>query len=117
MTKNILIIAAECDEIDGLAAYLEDRGFAAEVVSEETEALMVFQQRPCDIVLVDLDLPGLVVPDFVEAILSAQPSTRIIVLLGTEMPSVLNRAVQSGVCCYARKPFDKERLVLQMQKL
>ena len=116
MAKNILIIAAECEEIDELADYLRKRGLPTDVVSEETEAIEVFQNGQDHIVVADSDLPGLVIPGFVEALLRIRSDTKIIIITRTEMPSVLNRAVQSGVACYARKPFDRERLFLQMQK-
>lgn len=115
--KSVLVVAPEDEENGELVNYLEQRGFSAELVYEESQALELFHRRRYDIVLLDSELPGLAVCDFVQTILGISPSTSVIVITATERPSELHRAVESGVTCYARKPFDRERLLLQMKEL
>lgn len=114
--KHLLIVAAKGGETDQVAGYLENQGFQIKVACGKTEAMSAFQQRRDDIVLVDADLPGLFLDEFVKAILALRSATKIIVITTTERPSELCEAVQSGVTCYAKKPVDRERLFLQIQK-
>lgn len=116
-TKNALIVAPEGEETDAFADYLAKRGFATEGAAGGPEALRLVQDSPRDIVLVDSDLPGLVLTDFVEAVLNARRTTRIVVVTKTARPSELRRAIEIGVACYAKKPFDGKTLSLQMESL
>lgn len=115
-TKHVLLVAGESDETRGLATYLEDRGFATQVAVDDSEALPLFGRTQHDFVLVDSDLPGLVLTDFVEAVLKLSPATKVIVISEMERVSQLHRVLQIGVACYVRKPFDKEQLGFQMEK-
>lgn len=109
-SKRVLIVATEDQEIGALADYLEQRGVGTEVVPDEEKALSVFRCGRHNIVLVDVDLPGLVFNDLVKAMLDIQPVTRIIVLTASERPDMLLHAVERGVSSYTKRPLDREKL-------
>ncbi|WP_289183911.1 response regulator transcription factor, partial [uncultured Dubosiella sp.] len=109
--KTILIV--EDDEYIGnmIEAALKNEGFATWRAYSGSEALLVFQSRPVDLVVLDLMLPGLSGED----VLSAIRTVPVVVL---SAKSDLDHKVElllQGAVDYMTKPFELKELVARVR--
>lgn len=84
-----------------------------EVVAQATNGTdavaLVLEHRP-DVVLLDLEMPGLDGIDAATAILEERPGQAIILLTRHARPGVLKRALKVGIRGFLAKTVDPERL-------
>ena len=78
--------------------------------SSGAEAVALASAMPCDIVLMDLRMPGLDGVGATEQILAGSPSTRIVVLTTYESDSDILRAIEAGACGYLLKDASSAQL-------
>src|SRR5207247_8245948 len=86
MTRTITVLLADDHALvrESLANYLRDAGdmkVVGEVGSADEAIAVAVRERP-DVVLMDIDMPGLLAFDAVKTIRTRCPNTRIIVLSG-----------------------------------
>jgi CheY-like chemotaxis protein len=93
---------------------LESAGHEVEEACDGRMALQVYEQRPCDVVLTDILMPG---TDGLEMILSMRhlnPQVRIIAMSGGGMENAafyLTSATEFGALLVIHKPFSKGALL------
>jgi len=76
-----------------------------------TEAVALTSEREPDVVLMDLEMPGLDGIEATRQIVSARPETRVVILTAfSDQPRVL-RALIAGACGYLLKDVEPEDLV------
>ena len=70
------------------------------------EALKIFQENPCDVVLTDVRMPGMSGIDLLKEVNKINPGVAVIVMSGfAEFGSVVD-ALREGVVDFFRKPFE-----------
>jgi DNA-binding response OmpR family regulator len=80
--------------------------------SNAMQALEVFTSTPCDIVIADIQMPEVDGLSFLQKIFSISPHTLRIVMTAFNSNPYLNRAVESGVHFYLKKPIDIDELLV-----
>jgi CheY-like chemotaxis protein len=78
----VLVVDDEIDFASALTARLSNRGFDAHFVSSGEDALQTLSERPCDVVVLDLKMPGMGGLEALRRIRSGYPDIKIIVLTG-----------------------------------
>lgn len=76
------------------------------------EALEIFEATPTTIVLSDIQMPQVDGLNFLQKIMILKPTTLRIVMTAFNNPTYINRAIQSEVNFYLKKPIDIDELLL-----
>jgi len=98
---------------EALTILLRGQASIEEVVAVETaeEAVEICAARAPDVVLMDLDLPGMDGLDAVDRIRETSPETRVVIVTAMRKPEYVARAVQSGAVGFVHKSRGPEELI------
>jgi two-component system response regulator HydG len=81
------------------------------------QAMEILGQRSCDLVIVDLHMPGMGGMALLERLGQLAPDSEAIVLTAIDDPEVVVRAMKTGASDYLTKPFDNQRLLTTVGNL
>ena len=105
-----VLIVDDNDSIrETLADAMRDEGHEVEALGEGAQAVTAALERPPDVILLDLMMPGMDGVDVARA-LAAGGSTAPIVVLSADR-SGASRAASIGAKRFLAKPFDLEKLL------
>ncbi|HEV2419280.1 MAG TPA: sigma-54 dependent transcriptional regulator [Terriglobia bacterium] len=90
---------------------LLDEGYAAETASSGEAALRLLGQKRFDLVITDLNLPGMTGIDLLTAIQQADPTVTVVLITGYPSIQSAIEATKKGVYTYLEKPVDRDRLL------
>ena len=110
---RVLIAEDQAIVRDGLAAlvgYQADFEVAA-WAADGTDAVRLFRELRPDVVLMDLRMPRMGGVEAIEAIRSADPQARILVLTTYDGDEEIYRVLQAGACGYLLKDASTEELI------
>ncbi len=115
--KKILIVDDESSIRTSLFRLLDRKGFQVITANCKKEAEIFCQpQQAIDLALIDLNLPDGNGYDLVQHLRTMSPNTKIIVITGFGSIDNAVRATKAGVLDYLTKPFDLEKLMLDIEK-
>jgi DNA-binding response OmpR family regulator len=112
--QNLSVIIAEDDEstlkwlVKILSIYFKE----VQGASNAIDALELFQNSPSDVMISDIQMPGVDGLNFLQKIASISPKTLRIVMTAFNSPEYLNRAIDSEVNLYLKKPIDIDELLV-----
>src|SRR6202158_299125 len=112
---SVLIVDDEAEIRESLQTLLELEGYEVETAANGEDGLSKLGERPFDLVLLDLALPGRNGIDLLPEIrtLDAQLPVIIITAYGTVEDAV--RAMQGGAGNFLQKPWDNEKLLADVR--
>src|SRR5437764_7793972 len=112
---SVLIIDDEAEIRESLQTLLELEGFQVETAESGEDGIAQMADRPCDLVLLDLTLPGRNGMEILSEIRSHD--SRLPVIMITAYGTVENavRAMQSGAANFVQKPWDNEKLLADVR--
>ena len=117
MPGRLLIVDDEKDMLALLRRMIaEERDFEIEVENDPRRALARFREKPADLVLTDLKMPGMDGIALLEAVKSLRPDTAVIVLTAYATIETAVEATRKGAFDYITKPFRRDRLLLTVDK-
>ena len=108
---RVLIVDDEKELVSALTERLILRGFDAEGVTSGTEALAFLDERGCDVVLLDVKMPGLGGLEVIRRIKSLQPNLEVILLTGHGSVRSVEEGMALGAYDYLMKPVKIAELV------
>jgi len=82
-----------------------------EVVPGGLEALQAMEQRPADVVLLDLRMPGMDGMDVLKTIKQRWPETEVVIITGYPTIETAKEAVQLGAYDYLAKPVGPDDVI------
>ena len=82
-----------------------------EVVKNGSEALGVMEQRPADVVLLDLRMPGMDGMAVLKAIKQRWPETEVVIITGYPSIETAKEAVRLGAYDYLAKPVGPDEVI------
>src|ERR1700683_521442 len=114
-TGSVLIIDDEAEIRESLQTLLEMEGFEVESAISGEDGLSQMADRPFDLVLLDLALPGRDGMDILSEIRTHD--ARLPVIMITAFGTVENavRAMQVGATNFVQKPWDNEKLLADVR--
>ena len=112
---SILIVDDEPTLRMVLQKCLSASGFAAEEARSGEEALAAIRQRPFDLVLLDLDMPGLGGAEACREISNVAPQTGIVIMSVRDGLNDVVDTLAAGADDYVTKPFGFRELVARLQ--
>ena len=112
---SVLIVDDEAEIRESLQTLLEMEGFEVETAVSGEEGIVQMAERPFDLVLLDLTLPGRNGMEILSELRTHDP--RLPVIMITAYGTVENavRAMQSGAANFVQKPWDNEKLLADIR--
>jgi two-component system nitrogen regulation response regulator NtrX len=118
MPSTILIVDDEKNIRRTVRMVLEGEGFAVEEASSGEEALARLPDVGADVMLLDVQLPGISGLDTIERVAKlkmADPLPTVIMISGHATLADAVRAVKAGAYDLLEKPLDRERLMVALR--
>lgn len=115
--RKILIVEDEQKIADTLKFALSENGFVAEVAYDGTLAYRLFSVRPFDLVIVDINLPGMNGYELCKALRLVNSEIPIIILTSMSALDDKIEGYDAGADDYMVKPFEFRELLLKIRVL
>ncbi len=94
-----------------LSTLLKDVGHDVETAGDGPEALSLLQERPCDIVLLDIGLPSMSGLDVLARARALETPPLVIMMTADDTPETVLESVRRQAFRYLRKPFPPNAIV------
>jgi DNA-binding NtrC family response regulator len=118
MPSTVLIVDDEKNIRRTVRMVLEGEGFAVEEASSGEEALARIPDIGADVILLDVQLPGMSGLDTIERVAKLKipdPQPTVIMISGHATLADAVRAVKAGAYDLIEKPLDRERLIVALR--
>jgi DNA-binding NtrC family response regulator len=114
---SILIIDDEQEVRQSLEELLAGGGYALNSASTAEEGLKCLNDRLYDLALVDVNLPDRSGLDVLKSIKRDSPDTGVIMITAYDSSQTAFQASKEGAESYVTKPWDNEKLLLEVRNL
>ena len=114
---SILIIDDEQDVRESLEDLLAEEGYALSSASTADEGLRRLSDHLYDLALVDVNLPDGSGLDVLRSIKRDSPDTGVIMITAYDSSQTAFQASKEGAESYVSKPWDNEKLLLEVRNL
>ena len=108
---RILIVDDEEELVSALVERLKLRGFRATGVTRGEEALGFLREEECDVVLLDVKMPGLGGLEVIRRIKADHPGLEVVLLTGHGSVKSVEEGMALGAFDYLMKPVKIDNLV------
>lgn len=112
---RILVVDDEPRIRELLAGGLEDEGYVVVTAANGIEALAEVAQSPPNLILLDVEMPEMDGPTFVQAL--RQQGTSVPVIVVSAVHPIKRVANELGAPSYVAKPFDLDQVLDQVERL
>jgi PAS domain S-box-containing protein len=112
--ERILIVEDEDAAREGLQQILASLGYEVAAVASGEEATVLQADRPFDLLLTDLMLPGVTGSQLAADLLARWPALKVILMSGYHEDDAVRRAVSEGGVRFLQKPFDMATLAREV---
>jgi two-component system OmpR family response regulator len=107
---RVLIVDDEEELVSALVERLNLRGFEARGVTNGADALVDLGATPCDVVVLDVKMPGLGGLEVIRRIKSEQPGVEVVLLTGHGSPTSVEEGLEAGAFDFLMKPVKIDEL-------
>ncbi|MBL7709766.1 MAG: response regulator transcription factor [Chitinophagaceae bacterium] len=114
---NILIVEDEKKIADSLKQGLTENSFQAEVAYDGIMGWKMFRNQPFDLVILDINLPGMNGYELCKAIRSANAAIPVVMLTAMSAVDDKIEGFDAGADDYIIKPFDFRELLVRIRAL
>lgn len=114
---QILIVDDDRNTRHYLSEVLADAGYLPSTASSAREALIRIKERPFDLLVVDIMMPGMDGYEFTRLLRDCCYSLPIMMLSAKQMPDNIKHGFLAGTDDYMTKPVDEEELILRIKAL
>ena len=114
-SSSVLVVDDEPSLRKALRTSLTASGFAVEEARTGDEALGTVQQHPFDLVLLDINMPGINGIDACRRIRGISPHAGIVMITVRDMEDDKVRALEAGADDYVTKPFKLRELTARLR--
>lgn len=114
---RLLLVEDTVELADSLCAVLKEAGYAVDWRADGRDALILGEQEPYDLCILDLGLPGLDGLEILTRWRAARVSLPVLILTARSNWSERVEGLRAGADDYLVKPFHPEELVLRVQAL
>ncbi|WP_320006226.1 response regulator [Maridesulfovibrio sp.] len=112
---KVLLVDDEVDFSLVLSRRLEKRGFDVGMAGGAAEAVKALAQRPVDVVLLDIKMPGKDGIQLLGEIKRQYPGIAVVMLTAHAESDIVISSLAMGACDYLLKPADVDELVNKLQ--
>ena len=105
MTR-VLIVDDEPGMLRTTAMILERKGFEVKTAHDGPDAIRIVGQRPFDVVLMDIKMPGMSGVEAFRRIKASRPEIAVIMMTGYSVEDLIADALGEGAVAVLHKPLD-----------
>lgn len=116
-TTQVMVVDDDAAMREMLTEFLTLRGCRVSAVSDGATAVRKIVEAPPDVVLLDIDMPGLKGTEALPTIRAVAPGTTVIMVSGTHDEDVARSALAHGAFDYIVKPVDLNYLAQSLETL
>ena len=116
MKAKILVIDDDTSLRRVLEYNLQEDGYEVQTASSGEEGLYLFGQSQPDLVITDMNMPGMDGLMVLKSIKERSPETLVIIITAFGTVDVAVEAMKAGAYDYITKPFNREELKLTVRK-
>jgi DNA-binding NtrC family response regulator len=107
---EILVIDDEIVVGNSVRKILKPKGYHVDHAETPSVAMEILSERPVDIVLLDMKIPGVKGLDLLEAIKEENPAVPVIMITGYATVETAVESIKLGASDYVAKPFTPDEL-------
>jgi len=115
MSKRLLIVDDEVEICEFLKSFFEDRDFKVMTAHGGEQALMRVEDFKPNVVLLDIQMPGMDGLQALKKIKTTFPHTKVIMVTAVETQDKIEEAMRNGADNYITKPLSLEYLEKDVQ--
>jgi DNA-binding NtrC family response regulator len=116
VTIRVLLVDDEEEFVEALAERLEVRGFDVATALSGAEALRRIEEREIDLVILDVQMPGLDGVEALRQIKQRKPLVEVIMLTGHGTMQTAIDGMKLGAFDFLLKPTETEELVEKIRR-
>ncbi len=109
--RTVLVVDDDRTLRHAIASLLHDAGYRIEQAGDGPEALGALRERPVDVMLLDIGLPGMSGLDVLAEARRVAAPPRVVMMTADDTPETLLGAFRGQAHLYVRKPFAPKRIV------
>ncbi len=113
---SILVVDDEPNYLIVLSELLKDEGFEVFTAPDGKAGLAIVDEVDLDIVITDMQMPGMDGMQFLQEVKGRQPDLPVIVITAYAEVDKAVRAMQAGAFSYLAKPFSNDELIITLKK-
>lgn len=113
---SILLVDDEPEVVRYLSEELERAGFTAVGVGTAAEALLAIEAHAFDLVISDIEMPGMRGTELLVAIHERRPEQLVLLITAFGSIELAVQTVRAGACDFVAKPFRIEVLLLAIER-
>ncbi len=113
---NVLVVEDDENLREAIADTLEISNYSVETVCDAEQALEWLSHKHCDLVVSDVNMPGLSGYQLMQQIATQWPQVPVLIMTAYGSISNAVQAMRSGAVDYLEKPFSTEKLISVVQK-
>ncbi|MDH5477047.1 MAG: response regulator [Nitrospinota bacterium] len=117
MSANILIVDDEEGIRTSLGAYLSLEGYTVDVAESGIKALEMLRQTKFNIILLDINMPGIDGLETLKGIKALDFSIQVIMITAYSTFDKTMKSLEFGASDYILKPFEDLKEILHLVKL
>ena len=114
--RKVLVVDDDPGVVDYLVEMLEQAGYAAEGVTEPDQALAAAAENAFDLVITDVEMPGMRGLDLLAAIHTERPDQLVLLMTAFGNIDMAMESVRTGACDFLAKPFRIEELYAAVER-
>src|SRR5437763_8340149 len=118
MAKKGSVLVCDDEEImrDVLGTILSGAGYKVDLAKTGEEAIEAYSQRPFDVVLMDVSMPGMGGLTALEYLIKADPEAVVLMVTAYATFDTAISAWEKGAAGVIRKPFQNEQILALVSK-
>jgi two-component system response regulator HydG len=113
---RVLVVDDEASARDALSKLLEQEGYETVTAVDGASALVVVSERAPEIIVTDLQMPGVDGMELLSKVRAENPDIPVIVATASGDVTAAVRAMRSGAEDYLTKPIDFDALLLVVER-
>jgi len=113
--KTQFIVVDDETLLDVLKRFLAMQGHDCEVFSSAESALDHIANKPCDILITDIVMPGMKGLQLTKEVRQSWPDTNVIVMTGFIDDFSYDQAIEAGASDFIKKPFTMHEMMLRIR--
>ena len=114
---RLMIVDDELIVRESLLYWFKKYGHEIDTAASGAEALQKIEQKPFDLMFVDIKMPGMDGLELLERVKTEYPDTLVVIITAHGSIESAARAMRAGASDYLMKPFKPDQLSLVMEKI
>ncbi|MFH1724727.1 MAG: response regulator [Elusimicrobiota bacterium] len=112
---SVLLVDDEVEYLNTLVKRIKKRGIDVRSAGSAEEAIRLLEQRPVDVVVMDVKMPGMGGIEALKEIKRKHPLTEVIMLTGHANVDVAMEGMRLGAFDYLMKPLEIDELLYKLE--